>query len=76
MSALGTTGGQALEMPVIIIITPGDVVLFSISFFLSFFVSKITRKRLGSICMKFLGRCRVIVGRPGYIFGQFRETAR
>ena len=59
-------------------------VLFSIDFFvclfvyiflclyLCFFVSKITRKRLEI----FEGRCGVTMGRPGYIFGQFRETAR
>ena len=47
-----------------------------ISFFLSFFVSKITRKWLDRFAWNFQGRCGVTMGRPDYIFGQFRETAR
>jgi len=48
----------------------------SISLFLCFFVSKITRKRLDRFAWNFQGRCGVTMGRPDYIFGQFRETAR
>ena len=33
-------------------------------------------KTAGPICMKFSGRCGVTMGRPDYVFGQFRETAR
>ena len=66
----------------------GDGVLFSIdsfvclylclflSFFVCFFVSKITRKQLDRFAWNFQGRCGVTMGRPDYIYGQFRETAR
>jgi len=47
-----------------------------ICFFLCFFVSKITRKRLDRFAWNFQGMCGVTMGRPGYIFDQFRETAR
>jgi len=47
-----------------------------ICFFLCFFVSKITRKRLHWFAWNFQGRCGVTMGRPGSIFGQFGETAR
>jgi len=68
--------------------TSGNGVLFSIdffvylfvcmylSFFLFFFVSKITRKRLDRFAWNIQRRCRVTMGRPDYIFRQFRETAR
>jgi len=63
--------------------TSGDGVLFSIDFFvcmylcffLCFFVSRITRKWLDRFAWNFQGRCGVTMERPGYIFGQFRETA-
>jgi len=45
-------------------------------FFLCFFVSKITRKRLDRCAWNFQGRCGVSMGRHDSIFGQFRETAR
>jgi len=45
-------------------------------FFVYFFVSKISRKRLDRFVWNFQGRCGVTMGRPDYIFGQFRETAR
>jgi len=45
-------------------------------FFFCFFVSKITRKRLDRFAWNFQGRYGVTMGRPDYIFGQFRETAR
>jgi len=62
--------------------TSGDGVLFSIdffvcrpmfvcmylSFFLCFFVSKITSKRLDRFSWNFQGRCGVTMGRPDYIF--------
>ena len=52
----------------------------SISFFvylyLCFFVGKITRKRLDRFAWNFQRMCGVTMGRPDYIFGQFRETAR
>jgi len=51
-------------------------VCFFLSFFLCFFVSKITRKRLDRFAWNFQGRYEVTMGRPDYIFGQFRETAR
>ena len=44
--------------------------------YLCFFVSKITRKQLDRFAWNFPGRCGVTTGRPDYIFGQFRETAR
>ena len=44
--------------------------------YLCFFVSKITRKPLDRFAWNFQGRCGVTMGRPGYIFGQFRETVR
>ena len=47
-----------------------------LSLFLWFFVSKITRKRLDRCAWSFQRRCGVTMGRPGYIFGQFRETTR
>jgi len=47
-----------------------------LSLFLCLFVSNITRKRLDRFAWNFQGRCGVTTGRPGYIFGQFRETAR
>ena len=49
---------------------------FFVSLFLCFFVSKITRKRLDRFAWNFQGRCGVTMGRPDYIVGQFRETAR
>jgi len=48
----------------------GDGVLFLIDFFLCFFVSKITRKRLDQFAWNFQGRCGVTMGRPGCILGQ------
>jgi len=63
--------------------TSGDGVLFSIDFFvyifLSFFVSLLARlrgngSRLDRFAWNFQGRCAVTMGRPDYIFGQFRET--
>jgi len=57
----------------------GGRVLFSIDLFVCifvcFFVSKITRKRLDRFAWNFQGRCVVTMGRPEYIFHQFRETA-
>ena len=47
-----------------------------VSLFLCFFVSKITRKRLDRFSWNFQGRYGVTMGRPHYMFGQFRETAR
>ena len=44
--------------------------------YVSFFVSKITRKRLDWFAWNFQGRCGVTMGWPDYIFGQFWETAR
>jgi len=52
------------------------VYIFLSFFFFSFFVSKITRKRLGRFAWNFQRRCEVTVGRSGCIFRQFRETAR
>ena len=43
--------------------------------FVSFFVSKITRKRLDRFAWNFQGMCGVTMGRPDYIFHQSRETA-
>jgi len=60
--------------------TIGDGVLFSIDFFVYFFVCffviKITRKWLDQFAWNFQGRCGVTTGRPDYIFGHLRETAR
>jgi len=56
--------------------TSGDGVLFWIDFFVCFFVSKITRKRLDQFARNFQRMCAVTMGRPDYIFGQFRETAQ
>jgi len=41
-----------------------------------FFVSEITRKRLGRFAWNFLGKYGVTMGWPDYIFGQFWESAR
>ena len=65
----------------------GDGVLFSIdffvytvciflSFFLCFFVSNITRKRLDRFAWNFQGSCGVTMGRPDYIWGQFEQMGR
>ena len=43
----------------------------AISFFLSFFVSNIARKRLDRFAWNFQGRCGVTMGRPDSILGQF-----
>jgi len=48
----------------------------SISLFVCFFVSKITRKRLGRFAWNFQGRCGVTMGWRDSLFGQFGETAR
>jgi len=42
-----------------------------VSFFLCFFVSNITRKRLDRFAWNFQGRCGVTMGPPDYILGQF-----
>ena len=56
--------------------TSGDGVLFSIDFFVSFFVSKIMKKQLDRFAWNFQGRCGVTMGWRDSIFGQFGETAR
>ena len=45
-------------------------------FLFMFFVNKVTRKRLDRFAWNFQGRCGVTMGRPDYIFDQFRETSR
>jgi len=65
-----------------IIITPPPIAsgsgycFRSISFFLCFFVSNITRKRLDRYALNFQGMCGLTMGGPDYISGQFLETAR
>jgi len=50
----------------------------SISLFLWLFLCQqdYEKKRLDRFAWNFQGRCGVTMGRPDYIFGQFRETAR
>jgi len=51
----------------------------SICFFLSFFVPLLARLRENGctdLYESFMGRCRVALGRPDSILGQFRKTAR
>ena len=48
-----------------------ESISLSIYFFVCFFVSKITRKRLDQFIWNFQGRCGVTMGRPDSIFGQF-----
>ena len=71
---------------IIIVITPYPIdrgmgycfqsISLFVSFFLCFFVSKITRKWLDWFAWNFQERCGVTMGRPDYIFGQFQETTR